>query len=151
MLIENSNLTEKEDSRMQAVPPIRRRGRPPKAPRKETVSFEFDPENKGELRTYRLIGGREILVYMTSKRRGAEERPCCIYCDRLFPKPPASRPLTSRRLKELERRSEKTIEKSSHVMAEAIAKLRRTDQLKRVPAKTDEEYLHEIFSALQTG
>lgn len=133
---------------MAAVPPIRRKNNT--FERKNTPRrITFDLENvEGELRPHRLISGKEILTYMKSKRSGKPAKPCCVYCHRAFTVLPP-KPLTETRIKELNRRSEKTLDRSTTFMRDAIEKLRRTDALKQQPLKTDEEYLAEIFDAMK--
>lgn len=134
---------------MAAVPPIRRRKRnQDDSDLARKISFELDPRVQGELKPHRIGNGTEILVYMKSKRTGKPEKPCCVYCHRAFMLAP-EKPLTTTRIKELEKRSAKTIDRSRSFMREAIEKLRRTDELKRQPPKTDEEYMEAIFEALK--
>jgi hypothetical protein len=132
---------------MAAVPPIRRKkpGSEKSTPRR--ITFELD-HVEGELIPHRLISGKEILTYMKSKRAGKPAKPCCAYCHRAFTVLPP-KPLTETRIKELNRRSEKTLGRSTAFMRDAIEKLRRTDVLKQQPTKSDEEYLAEIFAAMK--
>jgi hypothetical protein len=124
---------------MSAVPPVRRK----KTNKPQKITFEVDVP--GELKPYRIVSGREILVFMKSKRAGKPEKPCCAYCQRAFVQAP-ERPLTVARLRELEARNKRTLEKSTAYMREAIEKLRRNDQLSRNEPKSDAEYLQDILS-----